>query len=284
MTKTKIALVYFSGTNVTHEYAEVMQTALTEFGAQVTMFNLTPYASRQKEFPAAKFDGIIFGFPVYGDFIPSPMQDWLKTLHAEGKRCAQFFTYGARTSGYAHFHTQQLLEQAGFDVMLSAEFLGRHTYNVAGWTVIPQRPDETDFFIAREFTSLALERFTAENPPHFHLQKPFGYGQRMAALEKRQKPSERGWTHPVREGDCRMCRICEDECPTQAFDADSGLSDFTTCIACMHCLYICPDKVIKIDERMGGTYENFKADWHLTDELMEAKRSKIFTEAWQAAA
>jgi Fe-S-cluster-containing hydrogenase component 2 len=119
----------------------------------------------------------------------------------------------------------------------------------------------------------------------FRLQKPFGYHQAVAALENIEKPTERGWTHPIRTvAECVMCRDCETECPTRAFDADSGLSDPAECISCMRCVYICPDKVIEIDKRMQGAYEGFKKSWHLTERMMHAKQSKIITESWQAAA
>jgi len=80
-----------------------------------------------------------------------------------------------------------------------------------------------------------------------------------------------------------MCRDCETECPTQAFDADMGLSDPERCIECMHCVYICPDEVLKVDERMKDAYEGFLTSWHLTEDMMNAKKSKIITEAWQTA-
>jgi Fe-S-cluster-containing hydrogenase component 2 len=80
-----------------------------------------------------------------------------------------------------------------------------------------------------------------------------------------------------------MCLRCENECPNEAFDADAGLSDPATCIECMHCVYICPDEVVKADERMEGVYQDFLKDWHLTEEIMQAKRSKIITEASQVA-
>jgi Fe-S-cluster-containing hydrogenase component 2 len=123
-----------------------------------------------------------------------------------------------------------------------------------------------------------------DESPVFRLQKPFGYQQAIAAREKQPKRTERGWTNPVRVTEvCSMCRDCETECPTQAFDADTGLSDPGNCIECMHCLYICPDEVIEIDKRMKGVYANFLADWHLTEEMMCAKKSKIISESWQAA-
>lgn len=80
-----------------------------------------------------------------------------------------------------------------------------------------------------------------------------------------------------------MCRDCENECPTGAFDADTGLSDPEICIECMHCVYLCPDKVLQVDERMKAAYEGFLTNWHLTEEMMQAKQSKIITQSWQAA-
>jgi NAD-dependent dihydropyrimidine dehydrogenase PreA subunit len=284
MTAKRIALVYFSATQVTHTYAEVMMNALVEQGCDVQLFNVTAYAHRPPRLPIAEFDGFIFGFPVFSDFAPSVINTWLETLEGKGKRCTQFFTYGARTTGYAHFHTKLLLEKAGFQVMLSAEFLGRHSFNVAGWQILPERPNEQDFTVAREYIRLGLQRFSCEKPAAFRLQKPFGYHHAVAALENTEKPTARGWTHPIRTVDeCVLCRDCETECPTHAFNAHSGLSDPAECISCMHCVYICPDKVIEIDQRMQGAYESFKKSWYLTERMMNAKQSKIITEAWQAA-
>lgn len=79
-----------------------------------------------------------------------------------------------------------------------------------------------------------------------------------------------------------MCRNCETNCPARAFDADTGLSDPGTCIGCMHCVYICPDKALRVDD-MKGAYGAFLSNWHLTEEMMNAKQSRIITESRQAA-
>jgi ferredoxin/flavodoxin len=284
MSDSKIALVYFSATNVTKTYAEVIQDALQRRGCAAQAFNVTPYASRKEGLPVGEFNGFIFGFPVFADFAPSVINAWIPTLDGKGAPCAMFFTYGARTTGYAHFHTRELLEKANFRVQFSAEFLGRHTFNVAGWRVLPDRPDERDFTVAREFAALAIERFSQASPHGFALQKPFGYNQILDLLRSKKKSAERGWCHPVRFVEqCRLCRRCETECPNQAFDADTGLSNPLQCIECMHCVYACPDKALKIDDRMKDVYEAFLADRHLNDEIMNAKQSKIITAAWQAA-
>jgi NAD-dependent dihydropyrimidine dehydrogenase PreA subunit len=283
MADLKIALVYFSATDVTHTYVQIIRQGLLDQGSTVQTFNVTAYASRQNPRSFDGFDGVIFGFPVFSDFAPSVINEWLPTLDGQGKRSALFFTYGGRTTGYAHFHSKLLLEQAGFRVLFSAEFLGRHSFNVGGWQIIPERPNAQDLAVAGEYAALAIERFAQESPAVFRLQKPFGYNQVMASLENPPEITERQWRNPIRAADeCSMCRDCETECPTQAFDADSGLSNPRTCIGCMHCVYICPDKVLKVDD-MKGVYPAFLSNWHVTEEMMNAKKSRIITESWQAA-
>ncbi len=283
MADLRIALVYFSATNVTHSYAQVIWDGLINRGCEVHAFNVTAHASRQEPPSVAGFEGVIFGFPVYADFAPAVINDWLPSLDGRGKKCSLFFTYGGRTTGYAHFHTSLLLDRAGFRLLFSAEFLGRHSFNVGGWPILTKRPNAEDFAVAREYADLAVERFPHDDPPVLRLQKPFGYNQVLAALENQPVITERQWKNPVRNtGECSMCRRCETECPVPAFDADTGLSDPATCIGCMHCVYTCPDKVITVDA-MKDVYTAFLSNWHLSEEMMNAKKSRIITESRQAA-
>lgn len=283
MAHIKIAVVYFSATNITHTYIEVIRETLLNRGCAVQAFNVTAYASRQNPLAFEGFNGVIFGFPVFSDFAPSVINEWLPTLNGKGKKCALFFTYGGRTTGYAHFHTKLLLEQAGFDVLFSAEFLGRHSFNIGGWRILPERPNVRDLTLAQEYASLAIERFSQDGPPVLKLQKPFGYNQVISSLANTQEITARHWKNPVRSGEeCSMCHDCETECPTQAFDADTGSSNPRTCIGCMHCVYICPDKALKVDD-MKGVYDPLLSNWHVSEEMMNAKQSKIITESWQAA-
>lgn len=282
MADLSIALVYFSATHVTQTYAEEMQETLLNQGCLSRSFNVTPSESRQHPLSFDDYNGVIFGFPVFADFAPTVINQWLPTLEGKGKKCSLFFTYGARSTGYAHFHTKLLLDRAGFKVLFTAEFIGRHSFNVGGWKNAPDRPNEADLAVAREYAQLAVSRFAEEAPRELRLQKPSGYNQVLAALEHEPPVTERQWKHPVRipEG-CSMCRDCEAECPTRAFDADTGLSDPRTCIGCMHCVTICPDNALRVDA-MQAVYPVFLANWHLTDEMMQAKKSKIITESWQA--
>jgi len=51
----------------------------------------------------------------------------------------------------------------------------------------------------------------------------------------------------------------------------------------LHALHVhLPDKVLRVDD-MKGVYDAFLSNWHVTEEMMNAKKSKIITESWQAA-
>ncbi|MBN1411839.1 MAG: 4Fe-4S binding protein [Spirochaetales bacterium] len=277
MKNVKIAIVFFSATNVTKSCAEIIQAHLTANGHGADLFDVTPFAARSTGVPLEKYDGVIFGFPVYGDFPPRVINDWLPTVRGDGKPCAVFVTYGGRSSGFANFHASVMLRDAGFLVQCCAEFLGRHTFNVAGWNLLTDRPDERDFKVAREFAALFVASFVQTPRDVFTLPKPPGYDNAVDDLLKNFPSAERKWGNPVRFKECSMCASCEQECPAQAMNHLTGVSDPAKCIECMHCVSICPDKALKADDQLGICYPDFLKDWGLTEELISKKQSKIIT-------
>jgi ferredoxin/flavodoxin len=282
MNDLNIAVVYFSATRVTETIAREIHAGLADLGCRAQLIDVTPFSARRSALPVDRFDAFVFGFPVFADFAPRVIHDWIPSLDGRGKPCATFFTYGGRTAGYAHYHTYKLLEAANFRVQFTAEFLGRHSFNVAGWRALPGRPDEADFAVARRFAALAAERFSNGSPDGFCLQKPFAYVRAIELLQGKRDNPERSWANPVRFTDCSLCGTCEADCPNQAMDSRTGLSDPAKCIECMRCVYNCPDKALKLDDHMGSYYPEFLKEWNLTDKMMEQKQSKIITAAWQA--
>lgn len=277
----KFAIVYFSATHVTKTYADIISQELQAQGCETALFNVTPLSSREMPIPFSEYAGAIFGFPVYSDYAPSVINDWLKTLDGAGKRCGMFFTYGGRTTGYAHFHTKELLERANFSILFSAEFLGPHSYNLGGWSLMASRPNMEDIAVAKSYARLVKDRFSSPELPVLQIQRPFGYYQSLQALGQRKKRTEPRWPHPERfTEDCQMCLRCETECPTGAFDAITGTAELDQCIRCMHCVAICPDSVIRTVEKHRVTTEAFLENCHLTVDMLKMKKSKIISEPW----
>lgn len=137
-----------------------------------------------------------------------------------------FFTYGARDLEWAHQTTYYLLTQANFQVVLSAVFIGKHSFNVAkGWSLAEGRPNQLDFDIATEFALQSIVRFQKDTKFNIDLSE-FSY--KPIKTEETTGPYAKFYPSRGKE-DCSICYLCEKECPVVAFDAISGETNRKLC-------------------------------------------------------
>jgi flavodoxin/NAD-dependent dihydropyrimidine dehydrogenase PreA subunit len=267
-----IGIFYFSATGITETIANHISAILEKEGNSVQQKNIITPDSRQDTIDFLEFDACIFGFPVFGGRPPTVADDWMRTLEGKNQKCSMFFTYGARDLEWAHQVTYYLLTQANFQVALSAEFIGAHSYNVGeGWSLAESRPNQLDFDVATQFTMESVKRFHGDLLFDINLSE-FVYEPRET--EELYGPS--ALFYPFREqGECSMCYLCENECPVKAFNANSGEPNRKLCIRCMHCVTICPDKVLQIGDLSQLFKEHFIDKRGLTEDVVEKKRSRI---------
>ena len=265
------AIFYFSATGVTKTISNHIAAILEAEGNNVKLTNIITPETRQSQFDFSEFDACMFGFPVFGGRPPTVAEKWMKTLKGRNLKCSMFFTYGARDLEWAHQTTYYLLTQANFQVVLSAEFIGKHSFNVAkGCSLAEDRPNQLDFDIATEFALQSITRFQKDSKFNIDL-SDFTYKRKR--IRKITGPF--AIFYPSRsKDDCSMCYLCEKECPVEAFDATSGETNRKLCIMCMHCVTICPDKVIHVGDA-SQFFENFMKQTGLTEDIVDQKRSKI---------
>ncbi|MHA1671349.1 MAG: EFR1 family ferrodoxin [Promethearchaeota archaeon] len=266
-----LAIFYFSATGITKTISNHIASILEQEGNSVKLTNIITPDMRQIQIDFSKFDACFFGFPVFAGRLPTVAEEWIKTLDGRNLKCSMFFTYGARDLEWAHQVSYYLLSQANFQVVLSAEFIGRHSFNVAkGWSLAKDRPNQLDLDVATKFARDSIIRFQKDIEFKIDLSK-FSYKSQKVRKNKGL------WSklYPSRENkECSMCYLCEKECPTRAFDAKSGDTNKKRCIVCMHCVTICPDNVIKVGDA-SQLYKYFTDRLGLTDDVVKQKRSKI---------
>lgn len=267
----KIGLIYFSPTENTAKIAEIVKNKLDELHNEVEEFNITNYSERQKKIDLGQFEAIIFGFPIYYWRAPRLIRDWLLTLKGESKKSSVFFTYGGVNVGLAHHNIKNILTNQNFLLVSTAEFVGKHTYNLAGWNLNKSRPNQEDFEIAKDYTVKTYKRFIGEDtgtvsfkPSHINEEAV----DRIEIMLKKEIPI------PFREEECNMCRTCEELCPANAMDADKGKPNKRTCIRCLRCVANCPDNVLKT-QNMLVQYQLIKKATKFTDEILNSRKSKI---------
>jgi len=269
----KIALVFFSPTGNTGEIAAIVKKTLIELDIKLDVFDITNYSDRQIYFDIRQYDAFVFGFPIYAWRAPKLIREWLQTLDGKGIKCAVFFTYGGVSSGVAHYNIKQILEKQNFQLVITAEFLGKHTYNLGGWNLMEDRPNESDFIVARSFTKLMLDRFASKKRFTLDFEKPT-ITEKM--LDRLERTAYKAIEPPSRKGvECSLCYTCENSCPTMAMNAEKGEPDAEKCIRCLKCIANCPDEVLVMGD-LTRQFEFIKKVEKLTEDVLNSRISKIF--------
>jgi len=268
-----ITIIYFSPTGNTAKISLAINKELQKLGNKVDMLDITNSEDRQKISDFNYNDALFFGFPIYYGRAPRLIREWFSQFDGKGIKCSLFFTYGGVQVGAAHYDMINILQSRNFKVISSAEFLGRHTYSLAGWDLMKDHPNKQDIVVAREFAQKTHEKLIESNIKQLKFAVP---KKSEEELDKLEFMSKRAIITPARKlNDCSMCRTCEQVCPTNAMDAELGKPKPNLCIRCLRCVVNCPDNVIKIED-MSYQFKRIKKLRHLTDDKLKSRQSRYF--------
>jgi len=271
----KILLMCFSATGNTAAIARVIAERLGESGCDVRISDITPESCRPEALDLSTYHAVVLGAPVHSARAPRLVREWLRTLDGQGKKCSMFFTYGGFGVLPAHHSTRQILREQNFVVVASAEFLSAHTFNMGGWKAAEERPDASDFEVARHYADAIYRRFTGEDDGILEeLEHTEHTEEFLDAIEAfRFKVLTK---LPSRDGqECSLCMACEESCPAGAMDAESGEAEGGRCIACLACVAICPERCLNINDMRAIWPMKLKKS-NASVESINAKKSRLY--------
>ncbi len=271
----KLLLCYFSATGNTAKMAKTIGDEFRQLGAEVEERDITPLSARSAKIDPGPYEAFVIGAPIYSWRAPRVVREWLLTLEGRGRKGSMFFTYGGFQVPPTHHSTKQILEERGFVVVSSAEFLGAHTFNLGGWRAVVDRPDASDLDVAREYARKTFARFTGEDPGTLgEMERSTHTEEFLDSIETfrfkilTQLPTRRGEA-------CSLCMICEETCPTGAMNAERGEAEPGKCIACLACVAKCPEDALKIND-MAQIWASKLEMEKVTEESIKAKKSRIY--------
>ncbi len=271
----KILFACFSATGNTKKIGDTIAARLTDLGAQVERLDITPPEAREPGMDFSPFQAAVFGSPIHSMRAPRLVREWLDTLEGAGMKCATFFTYGGFQVHPTHYDTRERLGRRGFTVVASAEFLGAHTFNLGGWQSMAGRPADEDMTSATQYADAIYRRFSGEDPAVVGDLNPGPYSEEQLDMFEgfRYKAVSQ---LPTRSGaECSMCMLCQEECPAGAIMAETGEAQAGKCICCLHCLQICPDEILKINDMTGSFRLKMENDKE-TPETLAKKKSRLY--------
>jgi ferredoxin/flavodoxin len=273
----KVLIVIFSATGNTAKMGEVIQDELSQLGADIEIKDITPLENRKEPLDLTPYHAVIFGCPIHARRAPRIVREWLDTLDGREKLCATFFTYGGFKTHPTHFSTREILKNRGFDFVSSAEFPAKHSFNLGGWSAMENRPDESDFGVAREFARQTYKRFAGEDSG-----RPGEFDKSELTPEQLDKGEKITFSKiitqlPTRRGaDCSLCMICEELCPTRAMNAETGeVKEKDKCIACLRCIDNCPEDALTIND-LNQIWPLVLEHLKETEESIGKKSSRIY--------
>ncbi len=271
----KIAVFFFSATGNTKQMAQVIGSRLNELGSEIELIDITSLNDRQRAIEIKAYDGAVLGSPIHSMRAPRLVRDWIATLQGDGMKCATFFTYGGFQVHPTHYDSSRRLEAQGFQVVASAEFLGKHTFNLGGWQSMLGRPNDDDASLARKYADALHARFSGheeavvqdlDKGPYSEEQLDQFEGFRFQLVTQL----------PTRDGEeCQQCLLCQEDCPSGAMDAEKGQADPEKCIVCLRCVQNCPDQALTINDISAFFTRKLEMD-KLTPEALAAKKSNLY--------
>lgn len=268
----RIGLIYFSPTENTAKIAAVIKIILEDLNNDVEEFNVTNYSDRSKSINLGQIEAIIFGFPNYYGRAPKLIREWLTTLEGDEKKCSVFFTYGGVHVGLAYHNIKNILSKQNLILVSAAQFVAKHTYNIAGWKLNGNRPNQEDFEIAKEYARKTYERFIGEDSGIVSF-KPTKSTEAQA--DESENIAKSAIPLPFREEECSLCRICEELCPANAMNAEKGKPDSNACIRCLRCVVNCPEHVLKTND-MTFLLQPLMQVTKTTEEIINSRKSEFF--------
>lgn len=236
--------IYFSPTGGTKKVMEILAEGFSVDGE----IDLSVPDADYSTYRFQKGDVCLIGVPSYGGRVPDIALRRMKELRGGGAMAAIVVVYGNRAYDDTMLELKEEVEAQGFRVCAAVAAVAEHS-------IMRQfaegRPDETD---AEELR---------------------GYGKRIRELAAQEElvkefqvpgntPYKKYGGVPLKPNagkTCTKCGLCAEKCPVRAIPKENpGDTDNNTCISCMRCIAVCPQKARSLNKViLFGAAQGMKA-------------------------
>jgi ferredoxin len=250
----KGVLYYFSGTGNTKWVADRFKEDFAFYNIDVDLFDMQFLENKKSE----NYDFLIIGSPVYAEFPPKIVTDFLSEIDDLKRRmkAVVYSTQAASSSSVPGFISKCLVKKGYMPVIQISIKMPNNFYFVKG-----KKPDKNtieklllkaDEKVKGVVKSFVEGKSTIETVPfiRFEFNKIIYsmFKNRIPKLSKNISSTE----------DCGKCGLCLRNCPESNITFEGGHAIFhSKCILCLRCIHICPINAVRYKgEKIDQTQKN----------------------------
>lgn len=232
----KHTLFIFSPTGGTARVAQALTEPLG--GVQETV----DLCDRRIDFDAVALspaDVAWIAVPSFAGRVPVTAMERLSRVRGGGARAVLVCVYGNRAYDDTLLELADGAKAAGFRVTAAVAAVAQHSILGQFGAGRPDQQDRDELGVFGKKIETALA--AASQEPTLPGSRPYRAGGRGGMVPM---PTER----------CNRCGVCADDCPVGAISAsDPARVDSETCIGCMRCVALCPQKArVVAPEQLAG--------------------------------
>jgi len=250
MTPKNMAVIFFSPTGSTRKIAYTIskETNIED----INYIDLTNPKIRETGI-SVEAEIIIFGFPVYEEYIPHFIYEYLSLCTFNCQKCLIFSVYGNIGFGLSLKQMHKLLSEKGLSIILAAAFVAEHSFSNKNIGLAVGRPTSEDLKVAKSLAQEFIKRITLEENA-LDLNKIPGKLPFMARILP--KNSAKYFTQtPVINKNCVGCKKCINLCPRGAINESYEIEE-NKCIRCFACVKKCKFDAREINYKISFLVKN----------------------------
>jgi ferredoxin/flavodoxin len=263
--KPEAFIVFSSPAGSTRHVAAVIEKELIRMAADVQSLDLKDQSKWSKFqnliMSAAKNACLFIGSPVYRGLAVPPVMSFIEGLgQVKQHYVVPLATWGGASSGIALWQMGKALKDKGFAIAGAAKVFGFHSIMFAESDPLGQgRPNSEDDEVIRQMVA-RIYKDLCDNCISPLLLDNLDYQPEAVASKNKGSLAQPWKITPkiVHEAKCTQCGICREECPVEAISLTPYPQFGSSCIDCLNCVRLCPEKAVEPTEDLSARIEQIK--------------------------
>ncbi len=265
-----ISIFYFSGTGNTWYASEKLKTYLNDKNLNAKSYSIETLNSVESNMIIDESDIVIFGYPIYGSYVPAPMINFIKGIKKKEGKISAIFCTQMMFSGDGARIGDLFIKEKGFKTRWGIHLNMPNNLNCGFLKFLPITNDEKKLNKMMKKIDKRINKFSNYIINDIEFKQGFSLFSRLIAKIQRKSDStdmNKMWKNcmSIDKNSCIRCGKCAKLCPSHNILKDDDGYYYTqkNCSGCLRCHNFCKSQAVMFKntkstkESYHGPVKNF---------------------------